>query len=88
MSLRFRAWSPITTTLTLDTVSPGYPAHLNGETRHGGRLPVLVTARGYDSVLRPGDRINIAGRLHAHPGDAPFASIDDHPGHHLHLEPP
>ncbi len=79
---------PITTTLTLDMVSPGYPAQLTGRTRNGDRLAVLVTARGYDSVLRPSDRIHLAGRLHAHPGEAPFASVDDHPGHHLHLEPP
>jgi hypothetical protein len=79
---------PITTTLTLDTVSPGYPGHLTGRTRDGDRLSVHVTARGYDSVLRPGDHIHLAGRLHAHPGETPFASVDDHPDHHLHLEPP
>jgi hypothetical protein len=79
---------PITITLALDTVSPGYPAQLAGRTRPGDRLAVLVTARGYDSVLRPGDQIHLSGRLHAHPGEAPFASVDDHPGHHLHLEPP
>jgi hypothetical protein len=79
---------PIITTLTLDTVSSGYPAQLTGRTRPGDRLAVLVTARGYDSVLRPGDQIHLSGRLHAHPGEARFASVDDHPGHHLHLEPP
>ena len=78
---------PITTTLTLDTVSPGFPAQLTGQTRHGNRLAVLVTARGYDSVLRPGDRIHLTGRLHTQLDEAPFASVDDQPGHHLDLEP-
>jgi hypothetical protein len=79
---------PVTTNLTLDTVTAGYPVRLTGRTPTGARLGVLVTARGYDSVLRPGDRIHLAGRLHRHPHNPAFASVDDHPGHHLHLEPP
>lgn len=77
---------PITTTLTVDTVSPGYPTHLNGRTDHGDRLAVLVTARGYDSVLHRGDRTHLSGRLHRHSDEALFVSVDDHLDHHLHLE--
>src|SRR5215475_7389812 len=79
---------PVTTTLTIDTVTTGYPTHLTGSTPRGERLTVLVTARGYDSVLRPRDRIHLTGSLRRHPDEPPFASVDDHPDHRLRLEPP
>lgn len=49
-----------------------------------------ITARGYDGVLRPGDRIHVSGRRRPATGrpsnGRELVTVDDWPGHHLQLE--
>jgi hypothetical protein len=81
---------PITTPLTVTAVEPGYPTHLTGTAPDRGELTVWVTARGYDGALRPGDRIHLSGRRRpatgGPSGGRELVTVDDWPGHHLHLE--
>jgi hypothetical protein len=80
---------PIVTTLQVTALDPGYPVRLAGESG-GEPITVWITARGYDAVLRSGDRIHLSGRLRRPAGEPPEAqrllTVDDWPGHHLHLE--
>ena len=62
---------------TVTAVAIGYPVAL--EVRASDCTRVLITARGYEGVFRPGDRILIAGRRRGGPGHVPFVSVDDHP---------
>lgn len=79
---------PVTVALTLTAVDRGYPAHLTGRTSAGDDLNIWVTARGYDSVCRPGDRVHIAGCLRQPTEGDLLVTVDDNPGHHLRLEGP
>lgn len=87
---------PITTPLTVTAVDPGYPVHLTGRNPDRRELTVWVTARGYESALRLGDRIHLSGRLRAPASEAPakpagagmLVTVDDQSGHHLRLEAP
>lgn len=80
---------PAAITLDVAVVDPGYPVQLVGS-GNGEQTTVWITARGYDAVLRPGDRVRLSGRLrHAlgsSPGNHRLVTVDDWPGHHLHLE--
>jgi hypothetical protein len=69
------------------TVVPGYPVwlHLHAGSSLGRTVLVLVTARGYDGVFRPGDHIVVSGRRRGSPERRPFVSVEDWPGHGLAL---
>ncbi|MFG2042103.1 hypothetical protein [Dactylosporangium sp. NPDC048998] len=49
---------------------------------------VVVTARGFQTVFRSGDRITVVGAMHGDPTDPDrprFLSVDDHAGHRITL---
>ncbi|MGH3630323.1 MAG: hypothetical protein ACRDRL_23130, partial [Sciscionella sp.] len=73
-------WSAV---VTVASVYDRYPVTLRVE--HPRLTHVWITARGYQTTLRPGDRLALRGLLH-HPPDGPaFASVDDAAGHQLIL---
>lgn len=75
-----RGWSSV---VTVRAVHDGYPVAVHVD--HSDLERVLITARGYETTLRPGDRLSLRGLLHR-PADQPaFVSIDDAAGHHISL---
>ncbi|MBT8228294.1 MAG: hypothetical protein HKP61_12815 [Dactylosporangium sp.] len=66
---------------TIATVGDGYPFHL---TLTGSDRPVLVSRRGWQGVLRPGDHIAARGPVFPD-GGIPVLVVDDCPDHALHL---
>jgi len=68
------------------TVTDTYPVRI-GLRCHTSSPPldVLITARGYQTALRPGDRITVVGNLHHPPDGRRFLSVDDCADHRLTL---
>jgi hypothetical protein len=69
--------------VTVVAVRDRYPVTLHVD--HPDVQRVWITARGYQTTLRRGDRLALRGRLHHPAGEPAFASIDDAAGHQIIL---
>jgi hypothetical protein len=72
--------------VAVTAVHDRYPVTLHVE--HPEVQRVQITARGYQTTLRPGDRLALRGLLHRPTGQQAFASIDDAAGHQIILIQP
>lgn len=72
-----------TVEVTVAAVGEGYPVRLQVE--HPLIEEVAVTARGYQTVFRPGDRLTVTGLWHRTRQDTAYLSVDDCAGHQLTL---
>ena len=69
--------------VTVTAVHDRYPVTLHVE--HPDVQRVQITARGYQTTLRPGDCLALRGLLHRPVDEPAFASIDDAAGHQITL---
>lgn len=72
-----------TAEVAVAAIGKGYPIRLQVE--HPVLADVLITARGYQTVLRVGDQLTVTGWLHSTEDDALYLSVDDCAGHHITL---